>query len=76
MERQFDRYQGPPPGARLVVDADGEEWWWHYADGIWTVFTVSDRTTRWFGPTTRTITVFAFRARPPAPGAPRPTPGS
>ena len=41
IEAQFRKYEAPPPGARRLVGADGEEWWWRYADGIWTVFTVA-----------------------------------
>ncbi len=76
MEAEFRSHAGPPPAAeRHEIDGEGV-WWWRYADGIWTLFRVTDRKSRFFGGAVRTIKVFAFRARPPAPAVPPGTPGT
>jgi hypothetical protein len=67
IERQFREYQGPPPMAEVRVDSWGDVWWWHYANGIWTGYTVATQARRLFRPPVRTFRVVAFRARPPLP---------
>jgi hypothetical protein len=67
MEEQFAKNEGPPPEAQLLPAPRDDEWWWHYAAGIWAGFMVTDRPGTWFRPATRTVRVFAFRVRPPAP---------
>ena len=67
IEAQFRKHEGPPPDAEARPGADGTVWWWRYANGIWTRFTLSDQPGWFFRPAVRTITVSAFRVRPPAP---------
>lgn len=64
---QFREHDGIPPEAVLLPEPRGDEWWWHYAADIWVGFMIADRPGGWFRPTTRTVRVFAVRARPPAP---------
>ncbi len=67
IELQFQKYEGVPPGAEERRGANGKVWWWHYADGIWTVYRKSIRTARFFRPATVFIRVISFRARRPGP---------
>jgi hypothetical protein len=57
--QQLREHEGPPPGSRRLRRHGMEEWWWRYADGIWTLFRIADEP-GWLFSTTRTITVFAF----------------
>ena len=43
IEQQFREHEGPPPGSRRLRRTGTEEWWWRYANGIWTVFRIADR---------------------------------
>lgn len=63
IEQQFREHEGPPPGSRRLLRTETEEWWWNYADGIWTVFRIADRS-GWLFTATRTMTVFAFEPHP------------
>lgn len=67
IESQFQGHDGIPPEARRLPEPRGDEWWWHYAADVWAGFTVTDQPGGWFRPATRTVRVFAFRVRLPAP---------
>ena len=66
IEQQFDQFEGFPPGVRRTKRRDGAEWWWRYVNGVWVVYHVKNSRTWRFASASRTITVFAFEAAPPA----------
>jgi hypothetical protein len=51
----------------LLPEPRDDEWWWHYAVDVWVGFTITDHPGGWFRAATRTVRVFAFRVRSPAP---------
>jgi hypothetical protein len=67
IEAQFRENEGAPPESSRLPEPRGDEWWWHYAAEVWVGFMVADRPGGWFRSAVRTVRVFAFRVRPPAP---------
>jgi hypothetical protein len=67
LDRQFQRFDGIPPGSRRVRGADGSERWWRYVNGIWVVYRIADRSRWLFGGLIRTVTITAFESAAPAP---------
>ena len=64
IEQEFLKCEGTHPRAEQIIREDKVFWSWHYADGIWAAFTITDVKRRFLGGTVRTIRVFSFRSRP------------
>ena len=65
MRLQLQMHEGMPPGAEAKRGTDGNVWWWHYADGIWTAYTRAIKARRLFRPASLFIQIISFRALPP-----------
>lgn len=72
--QQFRLHRGAPPEAERWDDGPRGFYWWRYVEGVWVLFRVTERPAGLLGQAIRTVTVLAFRERPPEPSAPRSTP--